>query len=370
MQAKLTQAITYIEWKTNRYWGLTGFLLIIALSIVNLMEFLTLKPIGTVGQRFTWHVLYPLMYGIQYSSPTTTGAYPLVSVVHVSPSLFSFDAFVALGLGVVLMTRDRRQGALWYAWTLPLPRASVFTIKWISGFVIVLAAMAVNTVFLVSGDLLTHAQVPMHEVWIWAEINTLLPLVTYAVGSVAGTLVGGGVSAFVLAIPALVFPLGAGNVLSQAFGPPDLGSSSPLQLLSPMAQLGAWIQYLSPFYYSTSTYNMSQSVTAHNVVRFVAYTGYTHTMGGMAALFALLLPALYWAGRQAYTRAAVERYTDLFLFRWLWIAAMVAVCLVISFVLMSLLATAATGIGYLLLSILIAAVLFMILAGISLKLTP
>lgn len=361
MDTQTMRAIVYMEWKTNRNWWLLGFLLQAALTISYGLQTLFAAPSGTLAQRFIWHALYPILYGIQYTSTAGSAGYPQHADLAVAPGLFVFNALVALGLGITLITRDRNRGSLYYAWTLPLPRTAVYSVKWLGGFAVVLAAALVNTAYLIIGDLSTGAGVPLSEVWYWSAINTLLPLFAYAIGSLVGTLVNSGASAFLLAAPSLAAPLGVGSVLIRAVSP--FYTWSPSAAASTLA--GQWaigLQRLSPFYYITQVNGISSSQTMGHIVTQIAYNGTEPQLGWTGLLFLLAIPLLFVLGRRFYARAMVERYTDLFLFPSLWYIAIIVVSLAIGVVLAQF-AALATGGSFLLFMLLFAGVNSLLLIG-------
>ena len=370
MGERVLRALLIREWKVSRIWLIVATLLLMGNAVLYGGHFLAGYSVGTVGQRFLWDVIYPTVYGIQ--NPVAP-VLPSHVDLQVAPGLFGFNAVVALALGVVLMTYERNQRGLLYAWTLPLKRANVFQVKWLLGCAAILFAMLCNTLLLVLGDIATRAGFPVSIAWYWVWINTLLTLVMFSAGSVVGTMVSSGLGAFLIGLLATASPLALGMIITRALNPFYTWSPSGANVnghLTLAGRIGEWVSWLSPFYYTTQIVQMdtrSGSMPnpggmpngATTTVSSVSFIGSTPHLGWYTLLFLLILPVFYLLGRRLYAEAAVERYSDLFLFPRLWYFALAIVSLLTGTVAAQLISHA-TGWPFLVILILVGALFYLL----------
>jgi len=318
------------EWRVNWTWMVVAGLLVIAVPLLSVATLSTdAMGVGVpLRIRFLWHVLYPVIYGIQSSF----SAVPAVWTIQAVPGLSGLIGLTALGLGIALITAERNSGILYFTLTLTLPRRTVYEVKWLFGGAVLLVAMGFNAILLFGGDWLAGSPLASSLIGQWLWLNTLLALTLFTVGMAIGSVVGAGINAFLVAIVFLLLPLGCGAVLKRIF---VFGGSLParawLGVESPVSGVAGWLASMSPFDYMTTMTYESTGVTQSTGGRgetmtwtFIAHSG---ELGWWWILFAALVVLFFGWGRSWYQQVAVDRYDRTFLVPGIWRGVHVLVAL-------------------------------------------
>lgn len=321
----------YREWRVNWTWMVVAGLLVIfvPLTSVATLSTYTMGAGVPLRVRFLWHVLYPIIYGIQNSF----SAVPAVVTIQAVPGLSVMIGLTALGLGVALITAERNSGILHFTWMLTLPRRTVYEVKWLFGGTVLLIAMGVNAILLLGGDWLAGSPLAPSLVGQWLWLNTILALTFFTCGMAIGTVVGAGINAFLVAIAFLLVPLGCGEVLKRIF---LFGGSLParawLKPESPMGEVARWLSSMSPFDYMTNityesmetTQPIGEAAKVTTTATFVATP--SGELGWWWILFAGFAILLFGWGRSWYQTVGADRYDRVVLVPglWRWVHVLVA----------------------------------------------
>jgi hypothetical protein len=319
----LPKPLLYKEWKENRWWLLTAFVLLVFGPVSNLIGVMSAPQTGAFGDttaRLVWKTLVPILYHVQYS-PGNAGAYPTFqsSFIHGHPAVSTFGGIVSMGLMIALITVERNRHTLWFTFSFPIRRIDALRVKIVFAASVAIFGLLVNFLILVFCNVAAHGVIPWTTLWYWLGENLLISLTLMSIGLLCGAIVQSGPLAGITALIMASYPWGLGFSIFRSL-PTNVGiqeqtasmypgaTSSTFPLLvsgatTPSGRLSLLLRSLSPTSFFSGSGGFGGSVNG-----MVVSTNWGHPLTvGLVLWFVCVIILSGAAGIYAYLRTPIER---------------------------------------------------------------